>query len=242
MWPLPALAAWAACWAVHAGGLALGAPPWLAAGSALVLGVLLAIGAATPWRRFFMAIGFPLSLAASGLAGGLPAWLWLAPLGALVFVYPVGAWRDAPMFPTARGTLAGLGRRVVLAPGAAILDAGCGLGDALGELHREYPQASFHGIEKSSPLALAARWRCRFARVRRGDMWADDWSRFDLVYLFQRPESMARAAAKAARELREGAWLASLEFEIEGLRASRTLPCGKAGRQLWLYRAPFTPR
>ena len=69
-------------------------------------------------------------------------------------------------------------------------------------------------------------------------MWDADWSPFDLVYVFQRPESMQRAADKAGRELRPGAWLASLEFEIATCRPSRVFNCAD-GRPLWLYRAPF---
>ena len=49
-------------------------------------------------------------------------------------------------------------------------------------------------------------------------MWSADWSGFDLVYVFQRPESMERVLAKASRELRPGAWLASLEFEADSRR------------------------
>ncbi len=148
------------------------------------------------------------------------------------------SWRDAPLFPTPRGALAGLARSVKLPPSARVIDAGCGLGDGLRELRHEYPQARLEGLEWSWPLVWACRWRCRWAAVRRRDLWAADWSGCDLVYLFQRPESMARAAAKAARELRPGAWLASLEFEAPGLRPHAVHACAD-GRPLWLYRVPF---
>ena len=71
--------------------------------------------------------------------------------------------------------------------------------------------------------------------VRRADMWSADWSGFDLVYVFQRPESMARVIAKAARELRPGAWLASLEFEVVTLLPQLVLKSAD-GRPVWLYR------
>ena len=121
--------------------------------------------------------------------------------------------------------------------GAAILDAGCGLGDALVELRREYPQARLSGIERSWPLRLACALRCRFARIGRADMWAADWSACDLVYLFQRPESMQRAADKARREIAAGAWLASLEFEIAALVPERVLAAPLAGAALALSSA-----
>lgn len=239
-WPLPALAAWAACWAMF---LALRSSIGDAAAFALagVLGGALALVAAARWRSAIVAAGFPLSLAASGAAGALPAWAWLMPFALLVLVYPLRAWRDAPIFPTPSGALRGLAQGVPLAPGAAVLDAGCGLGAGLVELRREFPRSALEGIEWSWPLWLLAAARCRFARIRRGDLWSADWSRFALVYLFQRPESMARAAAKAAHELAPGAWLASLEFEIATLLPQLVLEGGD-GRRVWLYRAPFRDR
>jgi SAM-dependent methyltransferase len=195
----------------------------------------------TPWRRVFIALGFPLSLAVSGLAGAMPAWGWLLPLALLALVYPLNAWRDAPLFPTPSGALQGLAALAPVPAGARVLDAGCGLGDGLRELHREYPQADLHGLEWSWPLRFACAWRCRFATVRRGDIWAADWSVCDIVYVFQRPESMARAAEKATRELRPGAWLVSLEFDVPGLAATKVLECAD-GRRVWLYRVPFRPR
>jgi len=240
-WPLPALLAWVAGWALFIALRGLGAAPMLAIGAGVACGAACSVLGKTPWRRVFIALGFPLSLAVSGAAGGLPAWGWLLPLALLALVYPLNAWRDAPLFPTPAEALTGLARVAPLPAGARLLDAGCGVGDGLRELRREYPQADAHGLEWSWPLALACRWRCRDARVRRGDIWAADWSGYDLVYLFQRPESMARASEKAARELRPGAWLVSLEFDVPGLAATKVLECAD-GRRVWLYQVPFRPR
>jgi SAM-dependent methyltransferase len=238
IWPLPALLAWAACWGLFIGLARTGAPPAIALVLAAALGCALALPARTRWRRIFVAAGFPLSLAASGFAGNLPAWAWLLPLVLLVLLYPLNTWRDAPMFPTPADALQGLAQIAPLREGALVLDAGCGLGDGLQELRREYPLARLSGIEWSWPLRLACAWRCRFARVRRGDIWQADWSTQDLVYLFQRPESMPRALEKARRELRPGAWLASLEFEAAGARPSAVLR--EPGRKpVWLYQAPL---
>ncbi|NUZ05956.1 class I SAM-dependent methyltransferase [Piscinibacter koreensis] len=243
-WPLPALLAWSACWAAFAALAACGAPAVLAFAAAALVGVAAAAQARSTARRALLAGGFPVSLAASGLAGTLAAWAWLLPLVALALVYPVTAWRDAPLFPTPGGALRGLGRRARLRPGAAVLDVGCGLGHGLVELAREYPHARLTGVEWSPLLALITRLRCRFAHVRRGDMWEGDWSGFDLVYAFQRPESAARLVAKASAELRPGAWLVSLEFELPAFTPAHAMTCAD-GRPLWLYRAPFevtTPR
>lgn len=238
-WPLPALLAWSACWLVFWALRAIGSalPLAVAVCVASLLGGALAVKASTAWRRVFVGAGFPLSLVASGLGGGLGAWPWLALLAVLALAYPVGTWRDAPFFPTPSGVLAGLDRRVQLAAGARIVDIGCGLGDGLLELRRRYPQARLEGIEWSWPLRWAAALRCRFARVRRGDMWAEDWSPYAMVYLFQRPESMARAWHKAQREMVPGAWLASLEFDVPERPADAIL-AGTGERRVFLYRMP----
>ena len=240
-WPLPALLSWGACWALFAMMRELDAPLAFAIALGCALGTVLSVLGTTRWRRMLIALGFPLSLAASGMAGAMPAWGWLLPLLLLVLVYPINAWRDAPLFPTPASALEGLAQLAPLAAGARVVDAGCGLGDGLRELRREYPQAQIDGIEWSWPLRFACAWRCRFARVTRGDIWAADWSGYQLVYLFQRPESMTRAADKAARELRAGAWLASLEFDVPGIAATKVLECGE-GRRVWLYQAPFRGR
>ena len=234
-WPLAALLAWAVCWASFAALRTHGAPPVLAMALAALLGAAIAVCGSTPWRRLIIAVGFPLSLLLSGAAGTLPAWAWLAPLAALAILYPVGAWRDAPLFPTPQGALRGLAAQLSLPTEGRFLDAGCGLGDALVELRREFPRATLFGIERSAPLRWACALRCRFATVRRTDMWTADWSGFDLVYVFQRPESMERVIAKASRALRPGAWLASLEFEVDSRRPTWVFVCAD-GRPLWLYR------
>ncbi|MFZ2651778.1 MAG: class I SAM-dependent methyltransferase, partial [Burkholderiaceae bacterium] len=122
--------------------------------------------------------------------------------------------------------------------GARIVDAGCGLGAGLRELHAAYPQAQLVGLEFSPLLALACAWRCKFARVIRADLWAAHWSGYDMVYLFQRPESMPRAALKGAKELAPGAWLVSLEFEIPALEPHAVWRCAD-GRDVFAYRAPL---
>ena len=232
-WPLPAMLVWAGAWAIfdllaHAGFGVL-----LALGCACALGVVASLLGNTWWRRLMLALGFPLSLALSG-AVALPAWTWLLPLLLLLLIYPLNAWRDAPLFPTPINALNGLAAQAPLAQGALILDAGCGLGDGLKALRSAYPQAQLRGLEWSWPLRALCALRCPWARVRQGDIWQADWSDYDLVYLFQRPESMARAAAKARAELNPGNWLVSLEFEATELVAHARLQT-PGGRPVWLY-------
>ena len=235
-WPLPPLLAWAAGWVVMLALLRTGAlAPALAVAAGLAVAALPALVAATFWRRVIVAGGFPVSLLASGVGATIPAWAWLLPLAALALAYPVTAWRDAPVFPTPRDALAGLDRHVALPPSASLLDAGCGLGHGLRALRAVWPQARIAGVEWSWPLALATRLRCPWARVARGDMWRGSWAAHDLVYLFQRPESMARALAKADAEMRPGSWVVSLEFEAAG-RTPQARMALASGRPIWIYR------
>ena len=240
-WPAPALLAWLAAWglvlALRPWGSGLGLSAGWAWGAATALGVAsaLALRAASGWRRLFVAAGFPVSALASGLAAAVPAWAWLLPLGLLLAAYPLRAWRDAPLFPTPADGLQALTSALPLPAGARLMDAGCGLGHGLVALRRAYPLACIEGVEYSWPLWAAAALRCPWARVRRGDMWTADWSGLDLVYLFQRPESMARALAKADAEIGVGGWLVSLDFAVPGVVPTAVLR--RAGAQpVWAYR------
>jgi SAM-dependent methyltransferase len=239
-WPLPALLTWALAWVVFVVSRLAGLPFAAAAALATLVGAAAAVShraATTRWRVALLVLGFPVSLLATGVAP-LPAWAWLLPLALLLLLYPLRSWRDAPLFPTPRGALAGLPLHVPVPEGGRIVDAGCGLGDGLIELRNAYPRAHLEGLEWSWPLRMACALRCSFARVRRADIWAADWSAYQLVYLFQRPESMARAAQKAARELSAGAWLVSLEFEVPSCRAQVVHHCPD-GRKVYAYRAPL---
>ncbi|ACU88329.1 class I SAM-dependent methyltransferase [Desulfomicrobium baculatum] len=234
-WPLPALIAWSVCWALFLSLSALQIPVLWSLILATSLGFAAGLRAASAWRKLFISAGFPLSLAASNLGAGLSPWAWLIPLGLLLLLYPMSAWRDAPLFPTPHGILDGLDTIAPLKCTDRILDAGCGLGAGLAELHRVYPVAQLDGLEKSWPLRFLCAWRCPFARVRHADIWKEDWSGYSMVYMFQRPESMGPAAAKARQELSQGSWLVSLEFEAPTLKPVVVLR-NRADKPVWVYR------
>ena len=212
LWPASAFLSWLLGWLLLTALQPLGALPSL-------LGALLPVAGLAwlherRWRRFMVLGGFAVSLLLHQGLAGLPAWSWLLPLALLVLMYPRSTWRDAPLFPTPAGALTGLPSQLPLPAQARILDAGCGLGAGLRELHRCFPAAEIHGVEWSPLLAFLCRLRHPWARVRRGDMWAHPWAGYQLVYVFQRPESMAQAEAKARTELESGAWLISLDFPL----------------------------
>ena len=235
-WPLPALLVWLLAWMIFA-GLARLLPWWLALLVAGSFSTAASLCGPNWWRRLIIAAGFPLSFLVLS-ASQLPAWGWLLPLGLLLLIYPLNAWRDAPVFPTPFNALKGLAEIVQLPVQALVLDAGCGMGDGLRALRSALPQARLHGLEWSWPLAIACALRCPWARVRRGDIWLADWSGYQLVYLFQRPESMGRAAVKAATEMQPGSWLVSLDFQLPGVEATACLQ-GNSRHKAWIYAIPL---
>ena len=235
-WPLPALLTWLLAWMLFA-GLARVFPWWLALLLACGISTAASLWGLNWWRRLIIAAGFPLSFLVLS-ASQLPAWGWLLPLGLLLLIYPLNAWRDAPVFPTPAGALQGVAAVVKLPEQAMVLDAGCGMGDGLRALRSELPDARLQGLEWSWPLTLACALRCPWARVRRADIWLADWSGYKLVYLFQRPESMGRAAVKAATEMQPGSWLVSLDFKLPGVEATACLE-GNSRHKAWIYAIPL---
>lgn len=234
---MPALMVWASAWACFALVQRWGLPVWVSALLACGVGLCASLLGATWWRRSMLALGFPLSWMVLA-AGDLPAWLWLLPLAVLLLVYPLNAWRDAPVFPTPRGALDGLSEHLLLPDGAKLLDAGCGLGDGLKALRSAWPQSKVYGVEWSWPLRWLCALRCPWATVRRGDLWASDWSQYEVVYLFQRPESMSRAAVKSMGEMRAGTWLVSLNFPIPDVTPTYVAEL-EDGREVYAYQAPL---
>lgn len=237
IWPLPALLVWVLVWVCFVGLQQLGMLPWAAALVASGLGLAASLFGQTWWRRSMLAMGFPLSWMVLA-AGSVPAWLWLLPLGVLLLVYPLNAWRDAPVFPTPAGALDGLAAHIALLEGSKVLDAGCGVGDGLKALRRAWPQTHIHGVEWSWPLRWLCALRCPWATVRQGDLWQSDWSQFDVVYLFQRPETMSRAAVKSLGEMREGCWLVSLNFPIPDVTPTYVAEL-EDGREVYAYQTPL---
>lgn len=229
---MPALLAWCAGWLIWH----LTPSPWdLPLSTLPVLAAVVLCGGRT--RRIVLLLGWGLSLWLLVGSERLPAWVWLLALMLLLLAYPLSAWRDAPVFPTPQGALDELRQRLPLPPQSRVLDAGCGTGAGLRALRSAFPGAHCEGIERSLPLALWARLRCPWAVILHGDIWRRDWSPYTLVYLFQRPESMARAWDKARHEMAEGSWLVSLEFRIAGVRAHSSWPL-PGDRRIWVYRVP----
>lgn len=244
-WPLPALLSWGLSWCLWLLLPMLGMPALWALALSVAVSALCAMLYRQIWRSLIVSVGWPLSLLLAHPSLVVPGWLWLTLLALLMTAYPLRAWRDAPWYPTPPGALAGVaaytGTTGADGRPIRVLDAGCGTGAGLRALRQEFPAARLTGVEWSLPLWLLCRWRCRDAEVRRGDMWAGSWADHEVVYLFQRPESMRPALDKAMREMRAGNWLVSLAFSHPTL-APVAYWSTASGRSVWLYRIPGKPQ
>jgi SAM-dependent methyltransferase len=258
-WPWPALLAWLSAWVIREGVVAFAAwPSALGVLVGLVPVFWVASRQASRWRAGIVLLGWPLmatfagwwSLHASSASpvsmplADMPWWVWLLVIALIWLIYPTSAWRDAPWYPTRRQALHDLPDLPGLPREPYILDVGSGLGHGLQALRLRFPDAQLTGIERSALLAVLSRLRLRtfgaaqsraVASIVCGDMWAISWAEFDAVYLFQRPETMPRAWQKAGAEMRPGAWLISLAFEVPGKTADITFQ-GPGQRPVWAYR------
>ena len=135
----------------------------------------------------------------------VPAWVWLVPLVFAAAGVPAQCLARCAWCSPRRATLEGAACPGPLAPAARVLDAGCGLGDGSCPLalRAAYPQVALDGIEWELAAARGQRVALPWARVRWADMWKTDWSGYQMrcKIWFQRPESTARAAAKAQAEM-----------------------------------------
>ena len=213
-------------------GLRAVLPPLPALLLACALGVAGSLLAATWWRRGLIAIGFPLSAALTG-AVALPAWAWLLPLALLLLVYPINAWRDAPLFPTPPGALRGLEAHAALADGAPVLDAGCGLGDGLKTPARGLPARSCMGWNG------AGRWPCCAVCAALGQGAPRRYLGRGLECLcagvsVPAPESMAAWPRRPAPKWLRNGWLGQPGVRLPGVRPSMRLQ-SFAGHGVWVY-------
>jgi len=139
-----ALGVWGAAWYVYIFLVELGMHSSVAMLFSTFVGVS---AAAMGWHRGIsqaraaaLAMGFPVSFWLLGM-GTIPSWVWLLPLVLIVWIYPMRAWRDAPVFPTPLNALRDVPRYAILPAQAKILDAGCGAGDGLKALRVAYVNA-----------------------------------------------------------------------------------------------------
>jgi hypothetical protein len=225
-------------WVVCIGAIRSGMP----ASAGFALGCALGLGHLRPgsasWTVKALRSGlFPISYCALWMSLSAPSWIWGAMAIGGAMVFPKLDRMSAPLWrsPAEVSTALGVALAHLEIDPTKVLDPGCGLGDGLTALRSALPRAEIEGIEAAWLPWLIARWRFGDT-VERGDMWDKSWARYDMVYLFLRPEAMERARSKIFLEMYPDSIVASLDFEFDGVDCVDEREV-KSGRILRLYKA-----
>ncbi len=127
--------------------------------------------------------------------------------------------KGAPWFPTPRRRSRALLAAAGLKPGETFVDAGCGDGRVCILAVKEFG-AKAVGIDIHPVLASLARFRARLAGVaqsvdiRRGDVFREDLSSANVLFLFLLQDTNERLQEKLLRELRPGTRIVSYAFTL----------------------------
>lgn len=183
-------------------------------------------------------LGFlPLAVVAHG-AGIHPGW-YLAAFVILVLVYWTSFRTQVPLYLSNPATAAAVGKLLPAHP-ARMLDIGAGTGALLRPLAQARPDCRFTGIELAPATWAVGRLLLRrHANIEwlRGDLFAADWSGYDLVYAFLSPVPMAAVWAKASAEMPPDSTLVSNSFAVPGHEPDAVIDVGdRRGTRLFLYR------
>jgi hypothetical protein len=160
-------------------------------------------------------------------------WYLFAFVGSLLVFGPV--WRSGvPLYLSGRGAAQALARLLPYGGAPRLLDAGSGLGTVLAGVAALRPDARAEGVEAAILPCLISRLRGRGRyQVSWGDLWQQDFGRFDLVYAFLSPLPMRRLWDKARAEMRPGTLLVSNSFSVPGVAPSTELALGARRFYVW---------
>lgn len=149
----------------------------------------------------------------------LPAWIYLAAFVATLAVFWNVRSDRVPLYLTNRKTWAALSGLLPDKHNLHFVDLGSGLSGTPRYLARQYPDASFVGVESAPfPLLVTYLWQWMSplgnAEQRNVDLWSVNLGEFDVVYCFLSPAPMAQLYEKAKNEMKPGSMLIGNSFEI----------------------------
>ena len=193
-----------------------------------------------PWWRLIQFL-FPLAVL-TALALHLPSWLFLAAFLLLLGLYWSTFRTQVPYYPSQAAVWDAV--RQLLPPEQPgrvlkLIDIGSGLGGAVLYWSRLRPDARCSGIELA-PLPWLYSWlRAKLggsqARFILGDYEKLDFSQYELVFAYLSPAPMPALWRKAKAELKPGAVLVSLEFDIPGQPPDHTLQPAEDSPVLYVW-------
>jgi SAM-dependent methyltransferase len=125
---------------------------------------------------------------------------------------------------------------LALKPGEKFADLGAGHGGVLKAVRR-FADVEATGFELNPSALMVAAWKNRGDKKVRMD-WRDsrraELREFDAVYLYMLPLQM-HAWAEKLKQLKPGARIVSVDFELPGWKAVEKREVGRLHQPIWLY-------
>lgn len=211
---------------------------WPLVGAQAALAALIAVLLRSERWWLPIHLGFlPLVVAAHRLALH-PGWYLLAFI-VLALTYWTSFRSQVPLYLSNRDTARAVLGLLPAGP-ARVLDIGAGTGSLLRPLARSRPDCQFTGVELAPGSWLLGRLltrRLANLQWRRGDLFAEPWGDYDVVYAFLSPVPMAAVWNKAQAEMRPGSVLLSNSFPVPGCEPAFVVEVGDRRRtRLYAYR------
>jgi len=123
----------------------------------------------------------------------------------------------------------------------SLVDLGCGNGRIIGYLSKKYPDKNFKGIEIA--FLLWSFCSLRFLKrknvaISYGNIYWHDWTDNDAIFLFWMPKSLKKNIDKIKNKVKEGQYIISYAFEINGLsdKLLERVKKSEATMPIYIYR------
>lgn len=217
----------------------LAAPgPWLLTQSLLALLLASLAGCSMPQRLLHMLF---MPLVALAWSQAWASWLYLCGF-VLLFSFSRNALTErVPLYLSSQCSIDTLAQW--LPAGARVLDIGSGDGRVVLQLAQLRPDLTLCGVENAwlpwlwSYLRWQLAGRPRNVQLKYGNLWALDWSCFDVIHAFLSPAPMARVWAHFQQHAANGAQLVSNSFGIEAVPPQQRLALdGPLQKELLIWR------
>ncbi|MEQ8589639.1 MAG: hypothetical protein RIB70_07740 [Roseitalea porphyridii] len=185
----------------------------------------------------FIAVAFPLALAAGLRFETLPAW----PFGiafVLIYLFFSNTARDrVPLYLSNRRTAQALSDLMRQRGARCFIDLGSGMGGVVRALDGDGRVA--RGVETAPMVWLLSALMSRMTgrgQILRQDIWTTDLSGEDLVYAFLSTEPMPALYNKARSEMKPGGLLVSNSFPVPSIDADEVWELSDRRRtKLYVY-------
>jgi cyclopropane fatty-acyl-phospholipid synthase-like methyltransferase len=158
---------------------------------------------------------------------------------ALALHIAIASWFFAPWVPARKRDMDRIFKLAELKNGQIFYDLGCGSGRLVEEAAKRGAKAI--GLELNPALFFLCQIRKMFSKYRSNmkfkliNLYHEDLSAADAIYLFGMPTTVARIKEKMQKELKSGARVVSYSFTIPGWQMIETSKPTKKDLPVHLY-------